>query len=257
MNRFVGFFHDRLLNGGAALVLMGSQWLYLWVFPWYQSYVRNPHWGHNYTEAIAFLALGLAYFNRRLVSYVLAFIATLLIIPAALELLPYSLTAIIGGAMAAAVIIDIIVERKRRYDLGQTANRQLTYWLKKHLPRFSFIMLTHIAFIYFLVRLIAGTYETDIVTKVFDAMLIPFVLLLLFEDMPGIFNERRAKSVSFFWGMSTMIVALGILSNQPETRPLLTFTVVITTLGIVTLAAKRRHPDKTNQIDSSSSENAW
>jgi hypothetical protein len=255
MNRFVRFFHDRLLNGGTALVLMGSQWLYLWVFPWYQSYVHNPHWGHNYAEAIAFLALGLAYFNRRLVSYVLAFIATLLVIPASLEILPHSLTATIGGAMAMAVIVDIIVERRRRYDLGQTANRQLNYWLKKHLPRFSFIMLAHIAFIYFLVRLIAGTYETDLVTKVFDGMLIPFVLLLLFEDMAGIFNERRAKSLSFFWGMSTMIVLLGILSNQPETRPLLTFSVVVTILGIITLAAKRKCPSETAQIVSSNSEN--
>ena len=53
MNRFIGFFQDRLLNSGTALVLMGAQWLYLWVFPWYQSYLRNPHWGHNYAEAIA------------------------------------------------------------------------------------------------------------------------------------------------------------------------------------------------------------
>ena len=111
MNRFIGFFQDRLLNSGTALVLMGAQWLYLWVFPWYQSYLRNPHWGHNYAEAIAFLAVGLAYFNRRLLSHVLAFVATLLIIPASLELLPHSLTAIIGAVLVTIVIIDIIVTR--------------------------------------------------------------------------------------------------------------------------------------------------
>jgi hypothetical protein len=240
MNRFVGFFHDRLLNGGTALLLMGSQWLYLWVFPWYQSYIRNPHWGHNYAEAIAFLGLGLAYFNRRLVSQVLAFIATLLIIPASLELLPHSLTAMIGAALVTAVIVDIIVERKRQYDLGQPANRQLAYWLKRHLPRFSFIMLAHIALIYFLVRLVSGTYETDLVTKVFDGLLFPFVFILLLEDMTGITKETLVKPLGFFWGMSTMIISLGVLSNQPETRPIMVFNVVVTILGIIALAAKRK-----------------
>lgn len=255
MSKFVGFFNNHLLNGGTPLFLMGSQWLYLWVFPWYQSYISNPHWGHNYAESIAFLALGLAYFNRRLVSYILALTTTLLIIPASLELLNHSLTAIISGTLAAAVIVDILVERKRQYDLGQTANRQLNYWLKKHLPRFSFIMLAHISLVYFLVRLVSGTYETDLVTKIFDGLLFPFVFMLLFEDMAGIFNERRAKMLSFFWGMSTIIVALGILSNQPETRPILVFNVVVTILGIVALTTRLRHPTESVQIDSSNSEN--
>ncbi|MDD5083225.1 MAG: hypothetical protein PHU08_07640 [Dehalococcoidales bacterium] len=241
MNRFVGFFNDRLLNGGTTLVIMGCQWLYLWVFPWYHSYVNNPHWGHNYAESIAFLALGLAYFNRRLVSYVLAFIATLMIIPASLELLPHPATAIIGGVMAAAVIVDIVVERKRQYDLGQPANRQLAFWLKKHLPRLSFIMLAHIALIYFLVRLFLGTYETDTVTKVFDGLLFPFVFMLLFEDMPGITDETKAKRVAFFWGMAIMVVSLGILSHQPETQPALIVDIVVTILGIIALTSQRKH----------------
>ena len=240
MSKWAGIFAEKYLNGGTVLVLMGAQWLYLWTFPWYQAYINNPHWGHNYAEAIAFLSIGLAYFNRRLLSYILAFLATLLIIPASLELLPHSLTAIIGAVLLMFIILDILIERSRQQDLAQPSNRQLTFWLKKHLPRFSFIMLAHMALLYFLVRLPSGTYEIDLVTKVYDGMLFPFVILLLLEDMTGIANGVRAKHLGFFWGMATMLISLIILSSQPETWPTLALTLIVTVFGIMALLLKRK-----------------
>lgn len=231
---------EKYLNGGAVLVLMGIQWLYLWLFPWYQSYVNNPDWGHNYTESIAFLAVGLAYFNRRVLSCVFAFLAALLVVPAALELVPHWITALTNGILLAAIVIDIIIERRREQDLVQPYNRQLTFWLKKHLPRFSYLFLGHIALLYFLVRLPSGTYEVALVTKVFDGMLLVFVVLLLVEDMPGITDGRRDKLIGFFWGMVTMIVSLAILSNQPETWPTFVFTLVVTVLAIAFLFLRQK-----------------
>lgn len=240
MSKWAGIFVEKYLNGGTALVLMGAQWLYLWTFPWYQSYINNPHWGHNYAEAIAFLSIGLAYFNRRLLSYILAFLATLLIIPASLELLTHSLTAITGAVLLMLIILDMLIERSRQKDLVQPSNRQLTFWLKKHLPRFSFIMLAHMSLLYFLVRLPMGTYEIDLVTKVYNGMLFPFVILLLLEDMTGIADGARAKYLGFFWGMATMLISLVILSNQPETWPTMALTLTVTVFGAMALLLKRR-----------------
>ena len=240
MNQLTRHLKQKYLNGGTVLVLMGAQWLYLWVIPWYQSYVNNPQWGHNYVEAIAFLTLGLAYFNRRIISDILAFVATLLIIPASLELLPHFLTAVVSAAILILTILDICIERKRSQDIWQPSNRQLTLWFKKHMPRFSYIMLVHIALVYFFVRLPSGTYETDLVTKVFDGMLFPFILLLLLEDMPMIRDIVRAKFFTFFWGMLTMIVSLAILSNQSETWPTLALTILVTVLGVVVLLVDRK-----------------
>jgi hypothetical protein len=238
-SRFSRYFSLRFLNGGTVLVVMGAGWLYLWIVPWYQSYVSNPNWGHNYAEAAAFLVLGLAYFNRRLITDTLAFIATLLIFPAALELIPHPATAITSAGILLITILDMFVERKRSHDLGQPSNQRLSFWLKKHLPRFSYIMLAHIALIYFLVRLPAGTYETDLVTKVFDGMVIPLVVLLLMEDMAGIVNSLFAKRAAFFWGMLTTIVSLVILANQSETYPILAITIIITVVGIVAMRTKQ------------------
>jgi hypothetical protein len=232
--------NEKFLNGGTALVLMGALWLYLWVFPWYGSYVAYPQWGHNYAEAAAFLAVGLAYFNRRLITCVLAFLAASIIIPTSLELLPHPVTASINGALLVLIIIDMLIERKRQHDLLLPPNKPLGFWLKKHLPRFSYIMLAHMALLYFLVRLPIGTYETDIVTKVYDGMLFPFVILLLLEEMPGMFNGALARRLSYFWGMAAMIASLALLWNQPATWPTMAVTLIFTLAGILALVFRTK-----------------
>ena len=240
MNNWARSVVSRYLNVGTPLVLMGAQWLYLWMFPWYGSYVSEPHWGHNYAEALAFLAVGLAYFSRRLISDLLALLAALLIIPASLELLPHHVTAITNGIIVALIIVDWVVERKREQDLGQPGNKRLFFWLKKHVPRFSYIMLGHLPLIYFIVRLPAGTYETDLVTKVYDGMVVPFVILALLEDSVSSLGSLSIPKLGFFWGMLTMIVSLILLFHQPETWICMAITVAVTVIGIVALVAEGR-----------------
>ena len=230
----------KYINSGTPLVLMGAMWLYLWVFRWYDAYVYDPRWGHNYAEAAAFLIVGLAYFNRRLVSDIIALVASALIVPVSLELLPHSVTAIIGGVLIALTIVDMIVERGRKDDLGQSANRRWNFWLKRHVLRFAYFMLGHMALIYYLVRLPAGTYEDDLVTKVYDGMLIPFILLALLEGAVKRLWNVSVAQLSFFWGMLTILVALIILRDQPDTWVCLGITVVVVVLSIVALVVNRR-----------------
>ena len=245
MNHWARITVTKYVNVGTPLVLMGALWLYLWVFPWYEAYVYDPRWGHNYAEALAFLAVGLAYFNRRFISDVLAFLAATLIIPASLELLPHPVTAIAGGVLVALIILDMIVERGRKDDLGQPSNRRLNFWLKGHLLRFAYVMLGHLALTYFLVRLPAGTYEIDLVTKVYDGMLIPFVLIALLEGSVRVLWGIPVAGLGFFWGMLTMLVSLILLINQPETWVVLGITVIVTVLAIVALIITRRSATNT------------
>jgi hypothetical protein len=126
----------RYINVGTPLVLMGTLWLYLWVFPWYDAYVNDNRWGHNYAQALAFLAVGLAYFSRRFISNLLSFLAALLIIPSALELLPHPVTAISGGALLALIVLDTFIERGRKDDLGRSSNKRLNFWPRGTCPSF-------------------------------------------------------------------------------------------------------------------------
>jgi hypothetical protein len=240
MNNWARTAVTKYMNVGTPLVLMGAMWLYLWIFPWYRTYIQNPHWGHNYAEALAFMAVGLAYFNRRLLSELLALLAATLIIPASLELWPHPVTAITGGVLVVLIILDMIVERGRKDDLGQPSNRRLSFWLKSHLLRFAYVMLGHLALTYFLVRLPGGTYETELVTKVYDGMLVPFVLVALLERSVRAVGGISIARLGFFWGLLTMLVSLILLVNLPETWACLGMTVVVTVLAMVALVITRK-----------------
>lgn len=239
MSKWAETITEKYINIGTPLVLMGSLWLYLWVFQWYDAYLYDPRWGHNYLEAAAFLVAGLAYFNRRLISQYLSLVAAVMIVPVSLELLPHSTTAIIGAVLIALTVIDIFIERGRETDLAQPSNRRLSFFLEKHVPRFTYIMLAHLALIYFFVRLPAGTYETDLVTKVYDAALIPLAILALLEGVAKRLGAIPVPWLSFFWGMGTIVVSLILLINQRETWVPMGVAVIATTLGIVALIRAR------------------
>ena len=231
---------DTYLNAASALVLMGATWLYLWAGPWRAAYFADPRWGHNYAEALAFLTVGLALLNGRLISDWLALISALLIVPVSLELWPVPVTAILAGVLALLAIVDMIVERGRKTDLGQSDNRRLTFWLKRHLLRFALFMLGHMALIYYFVRLPLGTYEDDLVTMVYDAMLFVFVALAMMEGAVKKLWGVATPLLSFFWGMAMMLVALILLVYQSVTWPVLGLTVVVTAVAIVALIKTRQ-----------------
>jgi hypothetical protein len=235
MNNWARTITEKYINVGTPLVLMGGLWLYLWVFQWYDAYLFDPRWGHNYLESTAFLIAGLAYFNRRLISHYLSFAAATMIVPVSLALLPHSITAIVGGVLLLLTIVDMFAERGRETDLAKPSNRRLSFFLERHVPRFTYIMLAHLALIYFLVRLPGGTYETDLVTKVYDAALIPLVILALLETSVKKLGAIPVRRLSFFWGMGTIIVSLILLIDQPETWVCMGIAVVVTALGIVAL----------------------
>jgi hypothetical protein len=240
MNKWARTIVDKYINVGTPLVLIGSLWLYLWVFQWYDAYLFDPRWGHNYLEAAAFLIAGLAYFSRRLISHYLSLAAATMIVPVSLELLPHSTTGIVGGILIVLTIIDILVERGRETDLAKPSSRRLSFFLERHVPRFTYIMLAHLALIYFLVRLPGGTYETDLVTKVYDAALIPLATLALLESSVKKLGEIPVGRISFFWGMGTIIASLILLIDQPETWVCMGIAVIVTALGIAALLLARQ-----------------
>jgi hypothetical protein len=134
----------------------------------------------------------------------------------------------------------MIVERGREKDLGQPSNRRLNFWLKGHLLRFAYVMLGHLALTYFLVRLPGGTYETELVTKVYNGMSVPFVLLALLEGSVQALGGIPVARLGFFWGMLTTLISLILLINVPETWACLGITVVVTVLAIVALVITRK-----------------
>lgn len=219
---------------------MGVLWLGLWLFPWFPEYLENPHWGHNFSESMAFLSVGLAYFNRRFLSNLFALLAAALIVPVALELLPHNITAVASAVLILLIIIDIIIERGGQHDLFEPSQQGAASWLNKYLPCFSYIFLATLALTYFLIRLPAGTWETDPDTVVFDALLLPFVAVLLVEKLCEKPGRTWHAFLAFFSGMGIMIVLLIMLADQPETWPVLILVLLVTCVAAAILITSRR-----------------
>jgi hypothetical protein len=95
------------------------------------------------------------------------------------------------------------------------------------------------ALIYFFVRLPAGTYETELVTKVFDAMSLVLFTIALLEGTVKELGRVSIPHLGFFWGMVMMIVALILLFNQPETWITMLITLVATGVGVAALVIDR------------------
>ena len=107
-------------------------------------------------------------------------------------------------------------------------------------------MLGHLALTYFLVRLPGGTYETELVTKVYDGMSVPFLLVALLEGSVRALGGIPTARLGFFWGMLTTLVSLILLTNQPETWVCLGITVVVGVLAIIALVISRRSTASTS-----------
>ncbi len=240
MNKLAREIDEIFINGGSPLVLMGFLWLGLWLFPWYQTFLQNPHWGHNYGESMAFLAVGLAFFNHRTVSWILALLATALIIPISLEWLPHPNTAAISAVLVILIVVDMIVERHHHKDDLLTPSAPQAGKVKKYLACISYVLLGSLALTYYLIRLPGGTTETDVDVKAFDALLIPFVIILLIEVLAAKPGRIWPRYLAFFFGMMIMDVLLIMQMDQPETWGVLAFTLLITIIGILTVALARR-----------------
>ena len=234
MGRLVKAINEKYLNGGTPLLLMGAQWLYLWLFLWYKTYLEDPRWGHNYVMSLGFLAVGLAYFNRRLLTDILSLFAAALVIPASLALFPHGITSLINATLVLLIVVDIIIERRNPLFV-QMATSSIAVWLKKYLSCFSYVLLVSLPPCYFFVELAAGTCEKDIDSMLFDIALIPFVILLVLEKLPVVKNKVLLKRLGFFWGMLTMVVILSLMMDQPETLPNLIFTALVTVAGLAAL----------------------
>ena len=101
-------------------------------------------------------------------------------------------------------------------------------------------MLAHLALIYYFVRLPFGTYEDELVTKVYDAMLIVFMVLAMLEGSVKQLWGIPPQILSFFWGMLMMVVSLILLFWQAETRILLVITLAVSVVGIIALIRNRQ-----------------
>jgi hypothetical protein len=79
-----------------------------------------------------------------------------------------------------------------------------------------------------------------LVTKVFDAALIPIALLGLLDGAVKKLGTISVPQLGFFVGMASLIASLVILIGQPETWVCMAIVLFVTVAAIVALVRARR-----------------
>lgn len=205
---------------GAGLILTGLFWLFLWLFPFYPSFVNDPRWAHNFAYPLILITIGIAYKGKKMSSDIFAAISAFMIIPTEAGIISGMLSTKISIILLAAVILLIVVEKCRKQELLFFQHRWRR-WLKKHLITFAFLFLLHMSFIYWFSRVMFGEpAQVNLppeppfdpmhwATALYNILVIPFGLIGMGERLGGRLRRKIFFSKLGYW-WSLMIIISGI-----------------------------------------------
>jgi hypothetical protein len=208
------------INIGTGLILTGLFWLYFWVFPWFQAFVKDPRWAHNFAFPLILITVGVAYHGKKLSTDLIAVFSAFMIIPTE--------SGVITGLQSTYLVITLLiialllltVERGRKEELLFFQHRWRR-WFKKHLLAFSFLFLMHMAFIYWFSRAFFGEpMPTNLpnespfnpmhwATASYNLLVLPLGLMGMAERFRGTLRRIIASTQLGYW-WSLMIIIVGI-----------------------------------------------
>jgi uncharacterized membrane protein YraQ (UPF0718 family) len=202
------------MTAGNGILIMGIAWLLFWLGPAFFLFREDPRWGHNFAIPLTFITAGLASNTRLISCQMVAVTNAFFIVPTLLSFWSWAVATMISGGLLGIFLILYFIETRREKELI-VPNTRLRTWLKIHLLTFAYIGLAHMPLIFYLVRWTnpdAFTQflppEHEISTSVFNAMLIPLVILAILERFLkkiGIFQVAKA---GFIWAVLMMVIPL-------------------------------------------------
>jgi hypothetical protein len=208
------FDSDKVMTAGNGLLILGVAWLLFWLGPAFFLFREDPRWGHNFAIPLTFITAGLASNTRIISCQMVAVTSAFFIVPTLLAFWSWAVAAMISGGLLVIFLILYFIENRRETELV-VPNTRLRTWLKIHLLTFAYLGLAHMSLIFYLVRWTnpdAFTQflppEHEISTSVFNAMLIPLVILAILERFVkkiGIFQVAKA---GFIWVVLMMVIPL-------------------------------------------------
>ncbi|HMB45792.1 MAG TPA: hypothetical protein VKL21_08225 [Candidatus Methanoperedens sp.] len=205
---------DKVMTAGNGILIMGIAWLLFWLGPAFFLFREDPRWGHNFAIPLTFITAGLASNTRIISCQLVAVTSAFFLVPTLLAYWSWAVATMISGGLLGFFLILYIIETRRETELI-VPNPRLRTWLKIHLLTFAYLGLAHMPLIFYLVRWTNPDafaqflpMEHEISTSVFNAMLIPLVILAILERFVkrvGIFQVAKA---GFAWVVLMMVIPL-------------------------------------------------
>jgi len=245
---------SKVINLGTGLILTGVFWLYFWIFQWFQYFVEDPRWAHNFAYPLILITVGIAYYEKKLSTDIAAVASAFMIIPTE--------SGFISGLQSTYVVIAILlilfvllaIERARKEELLFFQHRWRR-WLKQHMMVFAFLFLMHMAFIYWFSRAFFGEpMPTNLPaespldpihwgTASFNILVLPMGLMGMAERFRGTLRRTvTSTKLGYWWAIIIIVVGiamLGVASGAWQMfAPPLLVAIIILILSIVAYKSK-------------------
>lgn len=221
---------------GMGLIILGLSYLIWWVMPFaFEAYNQDPRWAHNWAYAIIILTVGLSWYQKspssRLIATVQAF---MLPVTASGSFNNITLTYITIAILIVWSIVVVLERIRGKMFLEERLHKRTYNWLNLHLPIISWILIAHMALVFFIGRvpqeaqlLALGTHAgwlanfppeaSDFATIFFDISLIFLVLIMLYEQYRMGYNIKENPWPSYsFWFVFVCMAAgiIGVMIND-------------------------------------------
>ena len=259
------------IGPGFGLFLMGTLYLIFWLLPFtIQSYVDDPRWSHNWAYALIIMTIGAAFYQKSVVSRIIALIQGLMMPLTASGAFNTNLMTIITLIIGSAWGIVVLIERISNKMLFQDSLSQHSWnWINMHSLIVCWILVAHLGLVFFIGRLpfeaeldTIGTSvgrnigflmnlppeRFDLVTYVFDINLIILTVLFGYEQYKMGYNLKNKPwpRISFWYIWITVVLGFALLPfnlqegfGMPER---MTFQIATYSIGILLYFVKHSIP---------------
>lgn len=221
---------------GLGLLLMGIMYLIFWVMPYtIEVFIEDPRWSHNWVYSLIFITIGAAFYQKTVVSRVIALVqATLMPLTASGA---FNTTIMTLVALSILILWTLVVLFERRTNsslLHKRLSKRAQNWVVLHSLIVCWILVAHMGLVFFVGRLpfesqldTIGTSlgesigflinlpieRYDLVTYVFDINLTILAVLFGYEQFKLGYNLRNRPwpKLSFRYLWITIVLGFVLL----------------------------------------------
>ena len=221
---------------GLGLIILGLAYLIWWLMPFaWGAYYEDPRWAHNWVYAIIILNVGLAWYQKSVMSRTIAAIQSFMMPVTASGSFNTLLMTFITIIIFLIWLIVVVIERIRGKMFFQDRLKKRTWlWINMHSVIVAWILIAHMGLVFLIGRvpleeqlLALGTHagflanlppeKHEFATWFFDITLIIWAAIGLYEQFKMGYNVQNKPwpKWSFYWCFVCMGAGLlGLLVNE-------------------------------------------
>lgn len=222
--------HNIFVGPGLGLVILGLIYFVWYIMPFSIEYLEEkPFAIHNWGYSIIFLTIGLAWYQKSIISRSIALIqASLMPILASGSFNPFIIVALIFILFAVFGIVFIIEKKREKFFFQERLQKRTWEWLNMHLLILCWLSLIHIGLVFLVVRAPteidllrigpnAGWLKNytpelhEISTWAFDIAIIGWGIIVLYEQFKMGYNFKNKPWPRWSFYAIFIAIAAGLI----------------------------------------------